>query len=220
MDEIPEEIWREGVGGRGEELGKVFGRCFNGRVSHCSKGLGRKEQLALVTPTVVVELTRKMLSTLRGGEEGKERERGGGWVGVNGLRKRRRNTIITSPQIYEDREIEIFVPRQARRRQAAARPPARGTEHFQLWHYNLLPVPRRMRAAATGTDYINLISSSLTVSTDPPPLPPSSVTIHPTPPPFRLFLARPGLGQSYVKRARLSAHHCLCKYQCEICAST
>lgn len=123
MDEIPEEIWREGVGGRGEELGKVFGRCFNGRVSHCSKGLGRKEQLALVTPTVVVELTRKMLSTLRGGEEGKERERGGGWVGVNGLRKRRRNTIITSPQIYEDREIEIFVPRQARRRQAAARPP-------------------------------------------------------------------------------------------------
>lgn len=58
-----------------------------------------------------------------GGEEGKERERGGGWVGVNGLRKRRRNTIITSPQIYEDREIEIFVPRQARRRQAAARPP-------------------------------------------------------------------------------------------------
>lgn len=97
-------------------------------------------------------------------------------------------------------------------------PPARGTEHFQLWHYNLLPVPRRMRAAATGTDYINLISSSLTVSTDSPPLPPSSVTIHPTP--FRLFLARPGLGQSYVKRARLSAHHCLCKYQCEICAST
>lgn len=32
-----------------------------------------------------------------------------------GLRKRRRNTIITSPQIYEDREIEIFVPRRARR---------------------------------------------------------------------------------------------------------
>lgn len=27
-----------------------------------------------------------------------------------------------------------------------------------------------MRAAATCTDYINLISSSLTVSTDPPPL--------------------------------------------------
>lgn len=41
---------------------------------------------------------------------------------MNGLRKRRRNTIITSPQIYEDREIEIFVPRQARRRQAAAPP--------------------------------------------------------------------------------------------------
>lgn len=105
---------------RGEELGKVFGRCFNGRVSHCSKGLGRKEQLALVTP-MVVELTRKMLSTLRGVGE-REREEKGGWVGVNGLRKRRRNTIITSPQIYEDREIEIFVPRQARRRQAAAPP--------------------------------------------------------------------------------------------------
>lgn len=59
---------------RGEELGKVFGRCFNGRVSHCSKGLGRKEQLALVTPTVV-ELTRKMLSTLRGVGEGERRER-------------------------------------------------------------------------------------------------------------------------------------------------
>lgn len=81
MDEIPEEIWGEGVGGRGEELGKVFGRCFNGRVSHCSKGLGRKEQLALVTSTVVVELTRKMLSTLRGGRKGRsEREEEGGSV--------------------------------------------------------------------------------------------------------------------------------------------
>lgn len=70
-------IWGEDVGGKERRrLGKVFGRRFNGRVSHCSKGLGRKEQLALVTPTVV-ELTRKMLSTLRGVGEGRGERRVG-----------------------------------------------------------------------------------------------------------------------------------------------
>lgn len=103
-----------------------------------------------------------------------------------GLRKRRRNTIITSPQIYEDREIEIFVPRQARAHSLTrllaysqaqrAAPFARSTEHFQLWHYNLLPPSwqssnarppsarrRRGRREKRGRDYINLISSSLTM---------------------------------------------------------
>lgn len=113
-----------------EKTRQSFTRRFNQRVALFVR-VSRKEQLALVTP-MVVELTREMLFSGVGRDDG----------GVNGLRKRRRNTIITSPQIYEDREIEIFVPRRARRHRAAL---ARSTEHFQLWHYNLLPLPRRMR---------------------------------------------------------------------------
>lgn len=57
---------------------------------------------------------------------------------MNGLRKRRRNTIITSPQIYEDREIEIFVPRQARRQQAPAPPPSPARAVQNIFNYGII----------------------------------------------------------------------------------
>lgn len=63
MDEIPEYLGA-GRAKRGEDSAK-FRPVFQRTGSHCSKGLGRKEQPAPVTPTVL-ELTRKMLSTLEG----------------------------------------------------------------------------------------------------------------------------------------------------------
>lgn len=104
-------IWGRG-GRREEKTRQSFGRCFNGRVRIVRKGwVGKSSQRQL----------RPRSSSWRAKCFPLWREGGGeGWVGVNGLRKRRRNTIITSPQIYEDREIEIFVPRQARRRHCGA----------------------------------------------------------------------------------------------------
>lgn len=67
MDEIPEYLGERRWAGRGEDSAK-FRPVFQRTGSHCSKGLGRKEQPVPVTPTVL-ELTRKMLSTLEGGRE-------------------------------------------------------------------------------------------------------------------------------------------------------
>lgn len=175
----PRMIWGEDVGGKERRrLGKVFGRCFNGRVSHCSKGLGRKEQLALVTPTVV-ELTRKMLSTLRGVGEGKGERRVGRCEWSKKASAEYNNYFTSDLRGPGNWNFRATPGTKAAGTGAPSLPRARGTEHFQLWHYNLLPVPRRMRAAATCTDYINLISSSLTVSTDPPPLLPNYSPLRP-----------------------------------------
>lgn len=87
-----------------------------------------------------------------------------------GLRKRRRNTIITSPQIYEDREIEIFVPRRAQR--GNVRPLSHAVQN--IFNYGIIICClRRGKARMHGCavcrcvrDYINLISSSLTMLAD------------------------------------------------------
>lgn len=82
-----------------------------------------------------------------------------------GLRKRRRNTIITSPQIYEDREIEIFVPRREQRGNVR-----RSHAVQNIFNYGIIICCLRRGKArmllgccAASTDYINLISSSLTM---------------------------------------------------------
>ena len=151
---------------------------------------------------------------------------------MNGLRKRRRNTIITSPQIYEDREIEIFVPRRARRYRAAL---SHAVQNIFNYGIIICCLCRGECAAAAGTDYINLISSSLTVSADPAasllfrPLFYHVRTRLPLPPTFSLFLsvyslrfssrlARPSLQETYGCCARAPLH--LCKYLREIYAST
>lgn len=83
-----------------------------------------------------------------------------------GLRKRRRNTIITSPQIYEDREIEIFVPRRAQRGNVRRSHAVQNIFNYGIIICCLRRGKARMHGCAASTDYINLISSSLTTLAD------------------------------------------------------
>jgi len=85
-----------------------------------------------------------------------------------GLRKRRRNTIITSPQIYEDREIEIFVPRRAQRGNVRRSHAVQNIFNYGIIICCLRRGKARMHGCAVCrcTDYINLISSSLTMLAD------------------------------------------------------
>lgn len=83
-----------------------------------------------------------------------------------GLRKRRRNTIITSPQIYEDREIEIFVPRRAQRGNVRRSHAVQNIFNYGIIICCLRRGKARMHGCAASTDYINLISSSLTMLAD------------------------------------------------------
>jgi len=83
-----------------------------------------------------------------------------------GLRKRRRNTIITSPQIYEDREIEIFVPRRAQRGNVRRSHAVQNIFNYGIIICCLRRGKARIHGCAASTDYINLISSSLTMLAD------------------------------------------------------
>ena len=113
-------------------LGKVSRSAFQPTAMVLFEGVGWKEQLALVTP-MVVELTREMLfSGRRSGRRGCE------WSKKASAEY---NNYFTS----DLRGPGNWNFRATPGTKVPCRALARSTEHFQLWHYNLLPLPRRMR---------------------------------------------------------------------------